>query len=74
MKWQIEEDVYRRQLKWSHGYSPGDPRLTSLGRDGIPASSSFGKKVDLNKMDDEARDSCDPDLSEDEEDDVADAA
>lgn len=43
---QIEEDVYRRQLRWAHGHRPGDPCLKSMGADGIPLSSTFGKKVD----------------------------
>jgi hypothetical protein len=46
MKRIIEEGVYKRQLRWSHGYSPGDPALTSMGASGIPRSASFGKKVD----------------------------
>jgi hypothetical protein len=43
----IEEDVYRRQLKWNHGFCPGDPSLTSMSASGVPVSGSFGKKVQL---------------------------
>jgi hypothetical protein len=46
LKIQIEEDVYRRQMSWTHGHCPGDPRLSSMGADGIPISGSFGKKVE----------------------------
>jgi len=42
----IEEDLYRRQLKWTHGFCPGDPCLRSMDRDGVPRSGSFGRRVD----------------------------
>lgn len=50
MQVQIEEDVYRRQLKWSHGYCPGDPCLTSMSKDGMPISGQFGKKVERDDL------------------------
>jgi hypothetical protein len=46
LKREIEEQQYKRQLKWSHGYRPGDPRLRSLSAEGVPVSGSFGKRVD----------------------------
>jgi hypothetical protein len=42
----IEEEQYRRQRKWSHGYCPSDPRLTSMSANGLPASGDFGKRVE----------------------------
>jgi len=42
----IEEEQYRRQRKWSHGYCPGDPCLTSMSASGVPLSVSFGARVD----------------------------
>jgi len=41
-----EEVFYKRQLKWLHGFCPGDPCLTSMRRDGVPLSGQFGKRVD----------------------------
>ena len=43
---EIEEEVYRRQLKYSHGFRPGSPCLRSMDRDGVPRSGSFGRRVD----------------------------
>jgi hypothetical protein len=40
-----EEEVYRRQLKYSHGFCPGSPCLKSMSADGVPISGSFGKRV-----------------------------
>ena len=48
---EIEEEVYRRQLKYSHGFRPGDPCLRSMDRDGVPRSGSFGRRVDESKLD-----------------------
>jgi hypothetical protein len=45
VKVECEEDVYRHQLKWRHACCPGDPRLTSMDRDGVPRSGQFGKRV-----------------------------
>jgi len=42
----LEEAQYRRQLKASFGYCPGDPRLCSMGEDGLPLSGQFGKRVE----------------------------
>jgi len=46
----VEEMIYRRQLKWLHGYCPGDPCLTSMRRDGVPLSGQFGKRVEQDKV------------------------
>ena len=46
MQREIEEEVYRRQLKYSHGFRPGSPCLRSMDRDGVPRSGSFGRRVD----------------------------
>jgi len=46
MKRLLEEAQYRRQLKVSFGYCPGDPRLTSMREDGLPLSGQFGKRVE----------------------------
>ena len=45
MKRLLEEAQYRRQLKVSMCYLPGDPRLSSMGEDGLPLSGQFGKRV-----------------------------
>jgi hypothetical protein len=45
MKVECEEDAYRHQLRWRHACCPGDTRLTSMGRDGVPKSGLFGKRV-----------------------------
>lgn len=50
---EIEEQMYRRQLKWSHGYRPGDPCLRSMSGDGVPVSGSFGRCVDESSDDPE---------------------
>lgn len=41
----VEEGLYRRRLKASWGFCPGDPRLTSMSADGLPLSGQFGKAV-----------------------------
>ena len=48
----IEERVYRRQLRWTHGYRPGSPCLRSIDREGVPLSGSFGRRVDESDVDD----------------------
>ena len=47
----IEERVYRRQLRWTHGYRPGSPCLQSIDREGVPLSGSFGRRVDESDVD-----------------------
>jgi len=46
MQQKIEEEVYRSQMKWTWGFMPGDPRLSSMGSEGVPRSGVFGKKVE----------------------------
>jgi len=46
MKRVLEEQQYRRQMKWGHAYCPGDPRLTSMSKSGLPVSGLFGDRVD----------------------------
>ena len=46
MQREIEEDLYRHQRVWSWGFQPGDPRLSSMGSEGVPRSGVFGKKVE----------------------------
>ena len=48
---EIEEQVYRRQLKWTHGYRPGSPCLRSMDSEGVPLSGSFGRRVDESDVD-----------------------
>lgn len=48
----VEEELYKHQLKWTHGYRPGDPCLTSLSSDGVPLSGSFGAAVEQEKQKD----------------------
>ena len=43
----LEEEQYKRQTKLSHGYCPGDPRLTSISANGKEAVRSFGKAVEV---------------------------
>jgi hypothetical protein len=45
MKRIIEEEVYQNQLRFSHGYCPGDSRLRTMGADGEALSGFFGDKV-----------------------------
>ena len=49
----IEEDIYRRQLSYSHACHPGDPRLTSMDAEGIPLSGNFGKRIKVEECPDE---------------------
>ncbi len=41
----IEEDQYRRQLSWNHGFSAGRSCLTSMNAEGLPVSGQFGKRI-----------------------------
>lgn len=48
MRVTVEEEMYRCQLKFTHGYCPGDSRLTSISANGKEAVRSFGKAVEGN--------------------------
>jgi hypothetical protein len=46
-KLKVEEDHYRRRLKWKWGFKPGDERLRSLGGKVSEGEVVFGEKVDV---------------------------
>ena len=37
----LEEEAYRREYRRRNSYLPGDPRLKSIGTDGIPVEELF---------------------------------
>ena len=59
----IEEELYQKQLRWSHGCCPGDRRLKTMSADGEVLPIGFGAAVDVKAVEEvderEDRDSID---------------